>query len=461
MGAGYSYDGNGNMTGDGLNTLSYDAANRALTSSNVTLGSGTYTYDGNGLRVEKISGGVTTIYAFSGSKVIAEYQNGAAPSSPTREYVYAGGALLEKIEGGIATYYHQDQRSNRIETNSSGAVVANLGTYPFGESWYNATNDKLLFTTYERDAESSNDYAMARFYVNRLGRFASPDVLSGSSADPQTLNHYPYSGNDPVNASDPSGMMTLPPLLDVGVLFGPDGDCTEDGLDTSCDSLGSLLSSGGAESVSGNVGLIGGDISKEFDSGTPIYGWTFVTTWSDIQIGDQSIQGSPIEIWKFGQTGTTSGVDFGNWGGIFTTFAGAFVRQAVQALSKPKCRALFNSKIDPAALLLDLAWGNKGGMTTANLGAGINGQTDTVLGPPKMVQINGQTIAQSNPVPQITISSNSSASPNAGTVIHELGHAAELLYGRNASAMLPDDATSGVGRFNSMVNRNLVMANCF
>jgi RHS repeat-associated protein len=106
----------------------------------------------------------------------------------------------------VATYYHPDQLSNRLTTDSSGNVVAQMGHYPFGDSWYNSTNDKLQFTTYSRDAESSNDYAMARSYINRLGRFSSPDLLSGSIANPQSLNRYSYVQNDPTNLLDPLGL---------------------------------------------------------------------------------------------------------------------------------------------------------------------------------------------------------------------------------------------------------------
>ncbi|HEV3481760.1 MAG TPA: RHS repeat-associated core domain-containing protein, partial [Candidatus Acidoferrales bacterium] len=169
------------------------------------LGSGTYTYDGNGLRVKKVAGSTATVYIFSGSKVIAEYANGAAPSSPTREYIYAGGALLARIDSSGTNYYHQDHLSNRMVTNSSGGVAAEMGHFPFGESWYNATNDKLYFTTYEYDAESGNHYAMARYHVSRLGRLSSPDPIAGSIANPQSLNRYSYSINDPANITDPSG----------------------------------------------------------------------------------------------------------------------------------------------------------------------------------------------------------------------------------------------------------------
>src|ERR1700722_3040089 len=50
--SGYSYDADGNLTNDGSNTLTYDGENRLLTSTG-SLGSGTYSYDGNNLRVKK------------------------------------------------------------------------------------------------------------------------------------------------------------------------------------------------------------------------------------------------------------------------------------------------------------------------------------------------------------------------------------------------------------------------
>ncbi len=142
----------------------------------------------------------------------ARLRHGAAPSAPAREYIYAGRALVAKIESGNTLYYHQDQLSNRFVTNSSGGVAEQLGTFPFGEAWYNSTNDKLPFTTYERDAESGNDYAMARYEVNRLGRFLTPDPAAGGTTDPQSMNRYAYVRNDPVNLSDPSGMFIAPQL---------------------------------------------------------------------------------------------------------------------------------------------------------------------------------------------------------------------------------------------------------
>src|SRR6267143_1505833 len=127
-GSPYAYDANGNMTNDGQNTLVYDGENHA-TSSNGSLGSGMYSYDGNGLRVQKVSGGTTNVYIFSRGKVIAEYQNG----SPTKEYVYSGGTLLATIAGTTTTYHHPDHLSVRVTTDSSGNEIGEQGHFPFGE----------------------------------------------------------------------------------------------------------------------------------------------------------------------------------------------------------------------------------------------------------------------------------------------------------------------------------------
>ncbi len=205
-GTGYGYDANGNMTQDGLNSLTYDGENRVVSSSGST-----YSYDGNGLRVKKVSGSTTTVYVFSGSKVLAEYENGVLPGSPTREYIYSGDTLLAKIESGATQYYHQDHLSLRLITDSNGTKNGERGHYPFGENWYETgVAAKWKFTSYERDGESLNDYAIFRYHINRLGRFNSPDPIGGSVTDPQSLNLYAYVGNDPINSTDPLGLWCTP-----------------------------------------------------------------------------------------------------------------------------------------------------------------------------------------------------------------------------------------------------------
>jgi RHS repeat-associated protein len=251
----YTYDANGNMLGDGVNSsMTYDAANHLISLYNSSSGGAAYVYDGNGNRVKKCvpncsSPTTTTVYIFSGSKVIAEYPNGATGTSFSAEYLYAGGQLVATIDSSMR-YHHSDHLSARLTTDTSGNILGQQGHYPFGESWYlTSTTTKWEFTTYERDAESGNDYAMARYNVNRLGRFSSIDPLSGNIGNPQSLNHYTYVTNDPINGLDPMGMSEMQEQQ-VG---SQPGSCTLDGITTDCGWVNALGGGGGI----GSIGLGG------------------------------------------------------------------------------------------------------------------------------------------------------------------------------------------------------------
>lgn len=206
-----AYDANGNMKNDGRNTLTYDAENRVVSSGYQGATTG-YAYDGAGFRVKKCTPDCNsptswTVYVFSGTKVIAEYENGAVVSSPTREYIYSGSILVATHESGALKFHYADHISIRVTSDSAGNNRVEQGHYPFGEIWYQGSGAvKWTFTTYERDSESLNDYAIFRTYINRLGRFDRPDPIAGSVTDPQSLNRYAYVLNDPCNLIDPLGL---------------------------------------------------------------------------------------------------------------------------------------------------------------------------------------------------------------------------------------------------------------
>jgi len=212
----FTYDASGNVTAEPAPlSLSYtydgEECNTGYTGNGNTAA---YTCDGNHIRVKKVVTGtnaVTTVAIRSGGQVMAEYDNGAAVTSPTREYLY-GRNLLAIVtgstggSGGTMIYQHRDHLSPRLYTDLNGNDVGEQGTFPFGESWYNNnTTSSWVFTSYERDKESGNDYALARSYANSQGRFLAPDPLEGVVGDPQSWNRYAYVENDPINLSDPSG----------------------------------------------------------------------------------------------------------------------------------------------------------------------------------------------------------------------------------------------------------------
>ncbi|MHB8503909.1 MAG: RHS repeat-associated core domain-containing protein, partial [Candidatus Acidiferrales bacterium] len=198
----------------------YDGENRMV--ADPTAGA-TYVYDGNGTRVQKClpnctSPSSSTVFVFSGSQDIAEYDNGAAPASPSREFVYSdgqpGSGLLATLTGGSSptvTYFHDDHLSWRISTDGTpgsptyGQVNGSQGSYPFGDSWYSSNGNEFAFTSYQRDSESGLDYAMARYYDSTAARFCSADPVGGQLDDPQTWDRYTYVRNDPIDLTDPSG----------------------------------------------------------------------------------------------------------------------------------------------------------------------------------------------------------------------------------------------------------------
>jgi RHS repeat-associated protein len=73
---------------------------------------------------------------------------------------------------------------------------------------YVADNVRQKFTQKERDGESGLDYFLARYYSSVQGRFTSVDPINLTEErllDPQQINLYVYTRNDPLNLLDPTG----------------------------------------------------------------------------------------------------------------------------------------------------------------------------------------------------------------------------------------------------------------
>lgn len=51
----------------------------------------------------------------------------------------------------------------------------------------------------------------ARYYSSTTGRFTSADSVAGSRTNPQSLNLYSYTLNNPVNLTDPTGHLAEDP----------------------------------------------------------------------------------------------------------------------------------------------------------------------------------------------------------------------------------------------------------
>ena len=211
----------------------FHANQRRMTqASGMTGGPWTYAYDGDGLRVEKSNASGGTLYwrAITGDTIAELDLTGSTTNTTYREYIFFAGRRIASRDSATPTpnvyFYYTDQvGSTTAITTGTGTVCYQASFTPYGEEHLAQTttcSQNYKFTGYGTDSETGLDYAFARYYNSRLGRF-----MSGRSArwvisvDPQSLNRYAYVGNRPLNFMDPLGLEKCP----AGMTEDPDGGC--------------------------------------------------------------------------------------------------------------------------------------------------------------------------------------------------------------------------------------------
>lgn len=231
-----TYDASGNITQDtkfrGM-TYTYDANGRQTSGSNGSISqSSTYDCLGQKVRttvtVSSTNSYRTLVYDVFG-QLVADY-NGSSGSVLESEYVYRGGKLLARYNAPTSSWNYvmtdvQGSARALISNNGGSSTVTARHDYlPFGEEiasgvglrssgqGYGATNyNRLRYGLMEREDVLGLDHSWWRKYEQRSGRWTSPDPYPGSMAvnDPQSFNRYAYTGNDPVNFVDPSGLQRM------------------------------------------------------------------------------------------------------------------------------------------------------------------------------------------------------------------------------------------------------------
>ena len=237
---------------------------------------------------------LTYLYDLSG-RVVAE-DNG---TSWGPGYVYVGHQLLALYSGGTsgATYFvHADHLgSSRVLTAMNQSVYDKPDYLPFGEQIAGDTATSHKFTGYPRDADTGLDYASARYYGSRLGRFLTPDPLGMGAAEltnPQSLNQYAYVGDNPTNMTDPGGT-DWSVSFDLGGLGGGGGDCIWCELPPSIPQIG-----GGLPGMGGGIpgiSMPGGDGCDFIACG--LHADSFYTTSNGSIIGQENGELGPCMWW--------------------------------------------------------------------------------------------------------------------------------------------------------------------
>lgn len=301
----YTYDAAGNLTNNGT-AATYTPEGQLYIFGPSATSHTFYSYDGDGRRVAKtatnlvcvcregaaaIGGGGggcgtgCTGYFLDSTEKVYFYGSGGQPLTETDgngnvldDYISFAGARIARVDSSnnVVYYFADHLGSAREVVNSSGTILDDSDFYPFGgqRPVTSSSGNTYKFTGYERDTESGLDYASARHYSSTLGRFMSPDPLSGSPGNPQSWNRYSYVQNNPLNATDSSGM------------------CDDDDP-SDCDDSGDSGDSGN----SGNSGAtfspncpvfacvdLGMGVAQNQDGGLYSFsygGWTFGVSWND------------------------------------------------------------------------------------------------------------------------------------------------------------------------------------
>lgn len=202
------YDAAGNLKQVPGHSYDYDAENHVVTHDDaLTVGvvDNQYRYDGNGRRVKRVNGNVTTIFVYNVlGQMVAEYTDDTTPQTSG------------------TSYFTQDSLGTpRVITSQTGEIISRHDYLPFGEELTtngsrrtsgqkyvgDADSIKQKFTGKERDAETELDYFNARYYSSTQGRFTSvdPSNAGAKATDPQSWNGYSYALNNPLTYIDSNG----------------------------------------------------------------------------------------------------------------------------------------------------------------------------------------------------------------------------------------------------------------
>jgi len=213
----YTYDNNGNQTGDGTWTNTWDYNNQMSQSSKsgVTV---TYGYDPSGQRVKVANGYTATYYPTNSYNT-----DGTNP----QKHIFANGVVVATVKGtGASASVYTDDTDHltgaHVVTNSAAGMVELEDYQPYGASridWqYSASFDEQRkFAGKEFDRDTGLSYMQARYQNPSIGRFISQDPafvnlsrLSIQLQDPQSWNSYSYARNNPLAYIDPDGNMWTP-----------------------------------------------------------------------------------------------------------------------------------------------------------------------------------------------------------------------------------------------------------
>jgi RHS repeat-associated protein len=203
----FGYDANGNLTNDGAKTYTWNARNQLTSLSGGV--SASFQYDGLGRRRAKTVSGTGTGFLYDGLNVVQELTSGS-PSANIVPGLVIDEWLVRTDSSGARHFLTDALGSTVALTNSSGSVVTEYTSHPFGETTTSGSSstNPFQFTGRESDGTGLMFYR-ARYFAPTLQRFTAEDPIEFTGG----FNIHVYVENNPVSHWDPLGLQLLPRVI--------------------------------------------------------------------------------------------------------------------------------------------------------------------------------------------------------------------------------------------------------
>jgi RHS repeat-associated protein len=207
---GVAYDVTGNGSPMPGRTYVYDVENRMVSvNGGSTALNETFAYDGEGRRVKRTAGGVTTVFVYDARGQLAQEYGGAASPVKGRSYLFADhlGSTRMQVAGDGTVQGWWDYAPFGEEVPGTAGSRSGVSGFAYG-----GMKQPVMYTGQVRDylndgLPSGLDYFGARYLSSAQGRFTSgdPSMLSSVLGNPQSWNRYTYALNNPLRYVDPNG----------------------------------------------------------------------------------------------------------------------------------------------------------------------------------------------------------------------------------------------------------------